>query len=357
MENRIKEVIKEQGISQKELCKMTGMSEAGMSNAINGSATKETLQKVADALQVDVRELMIDEGLYAKYSADKTPLKLGKIELPCYVLNNGMRVFSGRGIQRALGTEKNVSGTWLTKFVNSNAISGYIKPEVLRLFNSPVKFKRNHASGSQPMTYGYEATLLIDLCSAIIDAYENPSFEVNETYYKEANIILRAVAKTGIIALIDEATGYNKAIERSRTELQSWLAKYINEEAEKWVKMFPNSFFEDIYKMRGWSWDCKPRYIGKIINDIVYERIAPFILEELRAKNPKLANGNRRYKFHQFLTSEEGKPLLKQHLAILHSFAIATDYHWGRFMELLDKAHPKQYQELAQFDEIEIGEK
>ena len=356
MENRIKEVIKEQGISQKELCKMTGMSEAGMSNAINGSATKETLKKVADALQLDVRELIVDEGLYAKYSADKTPLKLGKIEIPCYVLNNGIRVFSGRGIQKALGAES-TSGAWLSKFINSNAITSNIGTGVLQQFNNPIKFKRNNAGGSQSITYGYEATLLIDLCSAIIDAYERPGFEVNETYYREANVILRAVAKTGIIALVDEATGYNKAIERSRTELQSWLAKYINEEAEKWVKMFPNSFFEDIYKMRGWSWDCKPRYIGKIINDIVYERIAPFILEELRAKNPKLANGNRRYKFHQFLTSEEGKPLLKQHLAILHSFAVATDYHWGRFMELLDKAHPKQYQELAKFEEIDLEEK
>lgn len=229
-----------------------------------------------------------------------------------------------------------------------------INPGVLQQFNSPILFRRKGAGGSQSVTCGYEATLLIDLCSAIIDAYENPDFEVSETYYREANVILRAVAKTGIIALVDEATGYDKAKERSKTELQDWLAKYINAEADKWVKMFPDSFFEDIYKMRGWSWDCKPRYIGKIINDIVYERIAPFILEELRKKNPKLANGTRRYKFHQFLTSEEGKPLLKQHLAILHSFAMAANYKWASFMNLLDRAHPKQYQELALFDDFDF---
>lgn len=354
MKNKIKDVLKKRGISQKALCKMIGMSEAGMSNAINGSATKETLQKVAEALKIDINDLTDEEqGLYAKFSADKTPLKLGKVELPCYVLNNGMRVFSGRGIQKALGAD-NSSGTWLSKFVNSKSITWNMRPGVLQQFNEPIMFKRNGAGGSQSTTYGYEATLLVDLCSAIIDAYENPAFEVNEIYYREANIILRAVAKTGIIALVDEATGYDKAKERSRTELQDWLAKYINAEADKWVKMFPDQFFEDIYKMRGWSWDCKPRYIGKIINDIVYERIAPFILEELRKKNPKLANGNRKYKFHQFLTSEEGKPLLKQHLAIIHSFCVASDYNWGRFMGLLDKAHPKQYQELALFDNIDF---
>lgn len=118
MENKIKDFLKEQGISQKELCKMVGMSEAGMSNAINGSATKETLQKVADALKVDVRDLMVDEGLYAKYSADKTPLKLVSIEIPCNVLSNGQRVFSGRGIQKAIGANSpSTSGTWLSKFM------------------------------------------------------------------------------------------------------------------------------------------------------------------------------------------------------------------------------------------------
>lgn len=38
---------------------------------------------------------------------------------------------------------------------------------------SPITFFRNDAGGSQPTTYGYEATLLIDLCDAVIKAGEN----------------------------------------------------------------------------------------------------------------------------------------------------------------------------------------
>ena len=355
MENKIKDIIKERGISQKALCQMVGMSEAGMSNAINGSATKETLKRVADVLQIDVSELIKEEGLYAKYSAEKTPLKLGEIEIPCYVLNNGQRVFSGRGIQRAIGYESK-SGQWMNTFLRTNGLSFYFNAgenSVVQQLQRPIPFKRGNAGGSQSTTYGHEVTLLIDICSAIIDANRAGVYSNTEIVSK-ADIIIRAVAKTGIIALVDEATGYNKAKERSKTELQDWLAKYINSEADKWIKMFPDQFFEDINKMRGWSWDCKPRYMGKIINDVVYERIAPFILEELRKKNPRLESGNRKYKYHQFLTSEEGKPLLRQHLAILHSFALASDYNWGRFMTLLDKAHPKQYQELALFDNFDL---
>lgn len=356
MENKIKDIIKEVGITQKELCKMTGMSEAGMSKAINGTATEETLSKIAKALEMDASDLVVEHGLYAKYSADKTPLKLGNIEIPCYVLNNGMRVFSGRGLQRAIGADHS-SGTWLSKFMSSEAIVWNMKPGTIQLFNEPVKFRRNNAGGSQSLTYGYEATLLIDLCSAIIEAFENPALDISETYYRNANVIIRAVAKVGIIALVDEATGYNKAKERAKDELQQWLSKFINNEAEKWVKTFPDQFFEDIYRMRHWNWDKaigKPQFVGKIINDIVYERIAPLVYDELKRKNPKLGNGYRRYKFHQFLTSDTGKPALERHLAILHSFAVASDYNWARFMFLLDKANPKQYQQLALFDAFDM---
>lgn len=336
---------------------MTGMSEAGMSNAINGSASGATLKKVAEVLGVDVSELAT-ETLYAKYSADKTPLRLGDVEIPCYVLNNGMRVFSGRGIQRAVGASDKTTGTWLQRFVNSEAVRARMLPGSLERFNSPVEFARNTAGGSQSITYGYEATLLVDLCTVIIDIYNARPESIDRKYYASANIILKAVAKVGIIALVDEATGYNKEKSRAKDELQKFLAKFINEEASQWVKTFDDTFFEDIYKMRHWTWNDtthRPGVVGKIINDIVYERIAPLVYEKLKELNPKNANGNRRYKYHQFLTSDEGRPLLKTHLAILHSFAVASDYDWGRFMYLLDKSNPKQYQQLAMFDAFEIG--
>ena len=41
--------------------------------------------------------------LSAKYNSGDTPLRLGNLEIPCYVLEDGTRVFSGRGIQKVLG--------------------------------------------------------------------------------------------------------------------------------------------------------------------------------------------------------------------------------------------------------------
>lgn len=358
MRNRIKEVIKERGITQKQLCEMTGITEAGMSNAVNGSATMATLKKVAAVLDLDAAELC-EEELYAKYSADKTPLKLGEIEIPCYVLNNGMRVISGRGLQKAIGYESK-SGQWIGSFVRTDGLAEYFYAggnDLAEELMTPVKFKRNNAGGSQSDTNGYEATLLIDICSAILDANRAGTFN-NTQIVANADIIIRSVAKVGIIALVDEATGYNKEKGRAKDELQKFLSTFINQEAAKWIKTFDDTFFEDIYKMRGWTWakvTARPSYVGKIINDIVYERIAPMIYDELKWLNPKGDTGNRRYKFHQFLTSDVGRPKLREHLAILHTLAVASDYKWGRFMYLLDKAHPKKYQQLALFDDFDIG--
>lgn len=348
MQNRIKDVLKEKGVSQKVLASKVGMTEVGISKAVNGTASKSTLEKIAVALDVAYEDLLSKDVRYAKYGSDKTPLRLGEFEIPCYVLDDGTRVFSGRGIQKAIGASVNTSGAWLSKFVKSEAISSSLMPGILDKLNAPIVFNRNTSGGSQSDTYGYEATLLIDLCDAIIKAYEARLLN-NETYYNNANSIIRAVAKVGIIALVDEATGYNKEKTRAKDELQKFLDKFLSEEAARWIKVFDDSFFEDLYKMHNWTWtqtSKRPGVVGKWINDIVYERIAPLVLAELDKKNPKNENGNRSKKHHQYLSREVGLPKLKQHLEGVHALAVASKYDWTTFMLHMDNVYPKKYQQL-----------
>ena len=252
---------------------------------------------------------MENKVLKAKYGSDKTPLQLGELSIPCYVLEDGTRVFSGRGIQKILGSTA-TSGKWLEKFVNSDEISPYLAVKktgissVLDKLSSPIKFYRPSAGGSQSETYGYEVTLLIDICDAIISSSETGKFN-DESIIKNANIIIRAVAKVGIIALVDEATGYDKEKKRAKDELQKFLTQFLSDEASKWVKTFEDSFFEMIYKMRGWNWNMtnkRPGVVGQWINNIVYERIAPLTLSTLNDKNPKNEKGYRKDKHHQFFT-------------------------------------------------------
>lgn len=286
--------------------------------------------------------------LKAIYGSDKTPLKLGETEIPCYVLEDGTRVFSGRAIQKALGSTA-TSGTWLTKFVNDSPITPFLKTGVLEQLNSPIKFQRPNSGGSQSATYGYEVTILIDICDSILEAKKTGK-NVPNNIVENAELIIRSVAKVGIVALVDEVTGYYKDKNRAKDELQKFLKQFMRDDAAKLVKRFEDTFFEMIYKMRGWTWNYAHRHPGVVglwINDIVYERIAPLVLAELRKKNPKTEKGTRKNKHHQFLTDEVGVPKLLNHLAAVEALGRASNYNWNTFMSLLDTAFPKQYQQMT----------
>jgi len=171
---------------------------------------------------------MKEKILKAEYGSDKTPLKLGNTEAPCYVLEDGTRVLSGRAIQKAIGYEGS-SGDWLKKFVNTKTISQAIDPEIIAGLSEPIKFMRIDAGGSQPITYGYEATKLIDLCDALIGLNRAGVLkESQQIYAEQAEMIIRAVAKVGIIALVDEITGYQD--KREKQALQKFLERFLAEE-------------------------------------------------------------------------------------------------------------------------------
>lgn len=281
--------------------------------------------------------------LSAPFSSDKTPLILGTIEIPCYVLENKKRVISLNGMQKALGY-KGTSGDWLKNIIASNKFSVEISAGI----NTPIKFKRIGAGGSQPITYGYEATLFIDICNGFIDLKNAGELKPKQLLIAErADIIVRASAKVGIIALIDEATGYQEY--RAKTDLREYFAKFLLDEFGKWTKRFPDEFFEVIFKMKGWTWNYasskKPSVVGHYINNFVYSRLAPGILDELRKRNPKDDKGKRKSTFQQWFNEDVGHPKLQEHLASLITLGKATGYNWRNFQRAVNRALPK-YGEL-----------
>jgi hypothetical protein len=161
-------------------------------------------------------------------------------------------------------------------------------------------------------------------------------------YVAAAEGLLIAVAKTGIIALIDEATGYQET--RERDALRRILDKFLRVEFAAWAKRFPDEFYREIFRLKGWEWQGmkmnRPSVVGHYTNDIVYARLAPGILTELRSVNPVVSNGNRDHRHHQHLTDEIGHPALQQHIHTLLAFMRANT-SWPAFMRLVDRSFPK----------------
>lgn len=138
-----------------------------------------------------------------------TPVKIGNAFLECYVLEDGTRVFSGRGLQKALEFPVNSSGNAMEQMLNSGELKSILTEEIIRKISDKKEFLRPGAGGSASKTYGYDVTLLIDICDLLIEGKNQGILTDRQKQYAIiAEIIIRSVAKVGIIALVDEATGY-----------------------------------------------------------------------------------------------------------------------------------------------------
>lgn len=62
MELRIKELIKEKGSTIQEIADLIGVNRVTLSNSINGNPTKDTLEKIANALEVKITDLFEDSS-------------------------------------------------------------------------------------------------------------------------------------------------------------------------------------------------------------------------------------------------------------------------------------------------------
>lgn len=284
----------------------------------------------------------MDKTLNALYDGQ---LEIGEnYKIDSAVLDNAdrTRVLSQTEVVKALGRSQGGSKRGkakLPRWISANNLTPYISVDLRKAILEPIIYKTSNGSTA----HGIEATKLVDICAVWIDLEKSGDIhESQKETARRAHILLRALAKTSIIALIDEATGYLFAKERAKDTLQRFLKKALQEEAVKWVKTFQDEFFEMIFKMKGWTWGSttkKPGVVGHYINDLVYSRISPSLVSELRNLNPKI-DGNRKKKHHQHLTRDFGHPILKDHLAGIIALGRASGYDWNIFKKMVDKAYP-----------------
>ena len=266
------------------------------------------------------------------------PLVIGDIEIPCYVLEDETRVFSSRGLTGAVGLNPD-AGYRIPELMASKALKPFKNSALVSAIESPILFKNPVGGGN---VQGYKATLLVEICHAVLAAKDANTLSGNQLKAaKRCDILIRALAVVGVIALVDEATGYQRL--RSERALATILEKFIAKELQPWTKTFPYDFYELIYKLKGWQGPDghkRPSVIGHYTNDIVYDRLAPEILKELRKINPKLPEGGRRNRHHQWFTPDMGHPRLKEHLAAVIALMRAAP-NWVAFKRNLQRAFPK----------------
>ncbi len=189
---------------------------------------------------------------------------------------------------------------------------------------------------------GIKAEIIPKICDVWLDADENGKLRKTQIEIAaKAKLIMRALAHVGITALVDEATGYQ--YERARNALGEILERFIAKELQPWTKTFPTDFYEEIFRLKKWKFDPAtmqgPRVISAYTMDIVYKRLAPGIVDELKSKSPPVAKGRRKNKLLQWLTGNVGHPQLRAHIEAVTALMRVSN-SWEQFKKFIDKAYP-----------------
>jgi hypothetical protein len=279
----------------------------------------------------------------ATHGSAENPLRIGGIELPCYVLEDGMRVLSQRGLQTGIGMSSGGSRTGeqrIAVLVDSIGQKGIETKGLPARVRDPIKFILPGGG----LAYGYEATILADICDVILAARQKGGVlhAQQARIADQCEILVRGFARIGIIALIDEATGYQR--DRAKDALSKILEDFIAKELQSYVRTFPSDYYQEMFRLRGLEYPKdsvkRPQYFGSLTNDIVYKRLAPGVLEELKRVTPKLESGRLRGKLFQRLTQNKGYPKLREHLGAVVTMMQLSN-NWHDFMAKLDRLRPR----------------
>lgn len=245
-------------------------------------------------------------------------------DIECYVLDdqNKTAVINQRGMGAALGFSSQ-SGGRLPAFLSGKSISPYIGLELRQKLENPIVFQGISPVSGGPSSlklHGFDVTLLIDICKAIVAAESDGNLHPSQRRIaSQAHIILTASAKAGIKGLVYALSGYDA----TRDEIIRAFKLYVREEAREYEKEFPSQLYDQWYRLYGLErpernhpWKFKHLTVSQIYAPLARSngRIHDLMVSK------RADSGSRSKKLHQFL-AEVGVKALRTHLGQLLGIA------------------------------------
>jgi len=274
-------------------------------------------------------------------------MAVGDLLLDCYVLEDGRRVFHKRGMARALGL-KSEGGNAFMKTMQGKGLGSGLPEKLREKINNPINFKPL----TQDLAHGYDADILADVAKAIVAADNAGKLtKAQNGLAVRAQLLMNAFAKVGVVALIDEATGYQQI--RDPKALRVLIQQYIEDEKREWEKQFPDAYYDDLNRIYGSKSLTKtstgaviqnrPQHFGNFTRSYVYHPLENGeVLAELDRINPKIdAKGTRRARFHQHLSLGYGIEKLKRQVQEVQTLMAVSDTV-AQFKKLFIKRFPQK---------------
>jgi hypothetical protein len=234
------------------------------------------------------------------------PGQLADSGIECYVLDDKRRIISRTGATTFLTDRK--GGGNLESYTSVQAVADYMPPN---LTGEMVEFALPGVVNKT--VKGMEAETFVEICRAYVAAWQANALEsdAQKAIAARAAMFLGACAKVGLIALIDEATGYQ--YERPVDALQFKLKLFLVDEMRKWEKTFPDDLWVQFGRLTNWkgSLHQRPKYWGKLVMKLIYEYLDPDVAQWLRDNAPKPIQGQN---YHLWMTEQYGLKKLIEHI-------------------------------------------
>ncbi|MBC1521418.1 hypothetical protein HB912_07140 [Listeria aquatica] len=258
-------------------------------------------------------------------------IEIGDVKMYALVTKSGKRLITASDVFSAIGKSRrgDIRVEGLPAFIGAKNLLPFIDDD---LYDSiqPIRYRAKNGR----ISTAYDATIIPKVADLYVSAYEVGSLtKSQEPVYERALMMIRALAKVGIVALIDEATGFQ--YDRDSKNLQKLLSAYISKDLMKWQARFPIEFYEQIYRLYGISASFDPRnpkrpqWIGNFTNKYVYGIFPDDVMNEIKKRNPikEGVRGTifRGHKHFQHLTENIGIPQLDKHLAKLIGVMVLSE--------------------------------
>jgi len=325
---------------------------AAEAGAKGGEARK---QKLSGARRAEIAKLAAASRWGMPRALRTAILKIGDIEIECAVLDDATntRVLSETRLMAAMGMYR--SGALSTR--RSKAKGGGAPQPLFLAYKNLKPFIDLHLTPEHFKTFPYvtpegsmatsgiSAEALPKICKVWIDADKAGVLGPRQQLIAaKFDALFSGFAYTGLVALIDEATGFQH--ERGERALAEILERFVQKELRQWVSTFPSDYYREMFRLRGWTFpnlpaeqQKRPILVGKITNDIVYARLAPGVRATLHHLTPRDAKGRLKNKLFQRLTEDVGHPKLREHLAkVVTVMQLAPD--WPTFMTNMNRLMP-----------------
>jgi P63C domain len=274
------------------------------------------------------------EGEIPQASHEGT-FEIGSATISAAVLPNHKRLLTQATFLRALGRSRSPkAGTGVLTtvdgipfFLQADVLKPFISEELLAS-TTPIFFLDKKGR----RMVGYDATLLPGVAEVYLKfrddcaANKMPVPKQYSHIVAACDVVIRGLARVGIIAMVDEATGFQ--YDRPRRDLEEYLKKFLSESLVRWARTFPNDYFKHLCRLKGVELrpDMRlPQYFGNLTNDLVYRRIAPGLLKSLKERRAE--RGRPSNKLYWWTSEELGHPTLLLHLGtVVGLMKINTEY-------------------------------